>query len=105
MSSRYGIELTRDGSGVRLLLQGEIDMNAAGCVAHVGEQAVAERPGRIVLDLASVTFLDSAGIAAFVAIRNAAVDGAIPVALAPGPGNVMRVLTIAGLVDVFEADV
>jgi anti-sigma B factor antagonist len=90
-----------------LVLRGEIDISAASDVSVAGEQILAEAPAQLVVDLSGVTFLDSAGVGAIVALHNATTGantahGPLQLLLREGPPNVMRVLEIVGLSDAFE---
>jgi len=94
--------VSEDGTA-RLVLTGEIDVSIAPAVVSHAEQLLAGRPRAVVVDLTAVTFLDSAGIGALVALNNAAGEAGVPtVQLVPGPPNVMRVLQIVGLTGVFD---
>jgi anti-sigma B factor antagonist len=102
VSPRHEVRLENSGPEVRLVLGGEIDMDAADELHRIGRRAVAAAPARVVLDLSRTTFLDSAGVGGLVSLRNGASEQSIPVHLRPGPPNVMRVLDIVGLVDAFD---
>jgi len=94
--------VNEDGTA-RLVLTGEIDVSIAPAVVSHAEQLLAGRPHTVIVDLSAVTFLDSAGIGALVTLSNSASDAGIgSVRLVPGPRNVMRVLQIVGLTDVFD---
>jgi anti-anti-sigma regulatory factor len=64
--------------------------------------AVLDGEGAVTLDLSGSTFLDSSGLNSILALRNAAVDSGRSVRMGQGPENVMRVLAMVGLDDVFE---
>ena len=87
-------------------LAGEIDMLVADEVREAGEVAIAHaRPGsRVTIDLGEVTFLDSTGIGALVAISNAAQDRQVPLVLRSVPDRIAKLLTITGLDDVFATE-
>lgn len=103
MDPLHDVRIDRRADELILVLCGEIDSSAAGDVGAQGRLALAERPGRLLLDLSEVTFLDSAGVGAIVRLRNRAVDqGLLQLELRPGPPNVMRVLEMVGLTGVFE---
>ncbi|MDP9093693.1 MAG: STAS domain-containing protein [Actinomycetota bacterium] len=89
-----------------LRLTGEVDMLAAEELRKAGDLAVAEvaEGSRMVIDLREVTFLDSSGLGALVAIRNKAMSRDLGCALRSVPDKVMKVLLIAGLHDVFSIE-
>ncbi len=97
------VQIVDDGSSTRLVLTGEIDVSVAAQLATSAQQIVAAAPAAIVVDLSGATFLDSSGVGALVSLSNTAADAGLGrVQLKPGPRNVMRVLDIVGLQDVFE---
>jgi anti-anti-sigma factor len=56
------IRIIHDRNEARLLPIGEIDVHSASTFLIAGEQAVAEMPAHLVIDLSQVTFLDSSGV-------------------------------------------
>jgi anti-sigma B factor antagonist len=97
------VQLVPEGGGVRIRLSGAIDLSVSARVTAVAEQALARGPRAITVDLSDTTFLDSSGIGALVGLTNqASATGAPPVKLVAGPANVMRVLDIVGVTEVFD---
>lgn len=87
-----------DGRCLTLRLVGELDHAAAQTVMPGIEDAVEEYlPRRCVLDLTGVSFMDSSGIAVILKTDRLLrqTDGAL--ALSGVPGQVRRVLDVAGL--------
>jgi anti-anti-sigma factor len=56
------IQIIHDRNEARLVPIGEIDVHSASTFLIAGEQAVAEMPAHLVIDLSQVTFLDSSGV-------------------------------------------
>lgn len=97
------VQIVDEDSCTRLVLTGEIDVSVAAELATSAEQVVAAAPAAVVVDLSAATFMDSSGVGALVSLSNAAAEAGLrPVQLVPGPRNVMRVLDIVGVHDVFE---
>ena len=97
-----GVDLsTRDGDGqVVVTLRGQLDMaEAAGVAAALA--VVAAREPRIIVDLAGVDFIDSSGLAALVRGRNLARQAGGELLLAAPQQQVLQVLTLTRLIDVF----
>lgn len=95
-------QIVMDGDRLRLRLTGAIDVNVSGHIAAVADPAMADHSGTVVADLSDVTFIDSSGLGALVALNNALTDrGHGPLQIVPGPPNVMRVLRLVGLDEVF----
>jgi anti-sigma B factor antagonist len=58
----------------------------------------------VVIDLREVTFLDSTGIGALVAISNAAHDKDVPLVLRSVPERIAKLLKITGLEHAFATE-
>ena len=82
---------------VRLALTGELDMAAAFRIEPEADRLLA-RPGadRLVVDLAAVTFVDSAGLGALLAIRERSQELGIEFALVSPSAPVRRMLELSG---------
>jgi anti-sigma B factor antagonist len=81
---------------------GELDLDAAPDIIDAGLAAL-EAPNPILLvDLDSVTFIDSTAIGALVRLNNTADDQGKHLALTNVPARVHQVLTITGLAEVFD---
>lgn len=87
----YGAEIEHlDGMAV-LNLEGEIDLDSHAAVTRATLPLT--RSGRpIVLDMSRVTFLDSAGIACLLALRNAAIENGTPMIVRDPSEPVRRAL-------------
>ncbi len=83
-----------------LVVRGDLDLP---CAAHFLSVAfVAFQPGApIIVDLREVPFVDSAGIAALLELRRRAGGSAAAATLIGVQDNVLSLLGIAGLVDLF----
>ncbi len=87
-----------DGRCLTLRLMGELDHAAAQTVMPGIEDAVEEYlPRRCVLDLTGVSFMDSSGIAVILKIDRLLRQTGGALALSGVPGQVRRVLDVAGL--------
>ena len=91
--------LTHDDGRCRTLrLMGELDHAAAQTVMPGIEDAVEEYlPRRCVLDLTGVSFMDSSGIAVILKTDRLLRQTGGALALSGVPGQVRRVLDVAGL--------
>lgn len=87
-----------DGRCLTLRLVGELDHAAAQTVMPGIEDAVEEYlPRRCVLDLTGVSFMDSSGIAVILKTDRLLWQTGGALALSGVPGQVRRVLDVAGL--------
>lgn len=92
---------TREGDGqVVVALRGELDVaDAAGVAAVLTEFAARER--QVIVDLEGLQFIDSSGLAALVRAREHARHAGGDLLLAAPQQQVLRVLTLTRLIDVF----
>ncbi len=91
----------RDGL-VRIALRGELDLSTVKQVEEEITRAETSNPPLIVLDLGSLSFLDSTGLRMIVTADERARDQGRRVAIVRGPGPVNRVFTITKLGDRLE---
>ncbi|SNS90286.1 anti-anti-sigma factor [Geodermatophilus pulveris] len=93
------LDVTRSAAGVRVTVAGEVDSSTAPSLRAVVDEALADRPRTLTVDLDRVTFLDSAGLCVLAgAHRRAAADGVALRVVASGRA-VVRPLQITGLYD------
>ena len=88
---------TNDRSLVEVTLAGELDMTAAFKLEPEVERLLAGRDvRRFVVDLAAVTFVDSAGLGTLLAMRHRSQDLGIEFALVNASAPVRRMLELSG---------
>ncbi len=99
---RIGVDAATAGSPLTVVVTGEVDsVTAAGLLGALTE--VLARPGvvQVVVDLAGVTFLDSAGLCALAGAHRAAVRASQVLLIDAGSNRVViRPLQMTGLWDV-----
>ena len=87
---------------VRMTMTGEMDAITARQVHQVVLEALRQhRPTHIELDVAGITYLDSAGIRALVLCQDDARQVGCDITVVNAPARIYRVLEITGLVDHF----
>ena len=88
----------------RLTVAGELDLSSAGSVRRDVEDALADGTTDFVVDASDVTFVDAAGLRAFVRLRNAALarNGRFTLEAASAP--FVWVCGMAGLQRAFGLD-
>ena len=92
----------RDAS-LEVAVAGELDMAAAFKLESAVEPALAAgEVTEVVVDLADVRFVDSAGIGALLSIRERAQQQGIDVSFTRASGPVRRILGLTGLQDVLR---
>jgi anti-sigma B factor antagonist len=93
-----------DGS-VLIDVRGDVDIEGSARLRHLLVETVTRtRPGRIVVDLLHVTFIDSTGIGALAAGRNAAHQVGVGFTLRHPSGFVAQQLRQTGLYDTLVND-
>ena len=87
----------RAGDEVTVELTGEVDISNEAALSAALAEVVGMQPGRIVIDLAGVSYLDSSGVRCLLNVsKHAAAAGSEMVVCRP-VGIVLRVLEICGV--------
>ncbi|MEV4705093.1 STAS domain-containing protein [Actinoplanes sp. NPDC049316] len=97
------ISARRDAETLRLELNGALDLVTADIVAERVEQALAEKPAELILDLRNVKFCDSAGIHIMLRARNTAHRQGSSFRIDNVHGIIRRSLEITGVLGVLTA--
>jgi anti-sigma B factor antagonist len=93
------LETERDGSAAHLVLIGEFDLS---CVKRFGEafnESVADSPSELVLDLRSLTFVDSTGLALLLKVDNFAREQGIHLYMVKSPIEIVQAVFEATGID------
>ena len=87
-----------------LTLTGDVDLRSVAGLRATLSAAAARRPARIVIDVADVTFMDTAALRTLIAIRRRCVAGGIGFTLRRPSHVVERLLTVTRLATVFDVE-
>jgi anti-sigma B factor antagonist len=99
--AQVAIDTHADAGGVPVItVTGDLDMSNAGLLERAVATAIADSPQRLVFDLTSLRFMDSAGIAVLLGAAGK-VEG---VHLRNPTRAVRRVVELTGLTDVLTID-
>jgi anti-sigma B factor antagonist len=93
------VQVVYDGSTTRLVANGEIDASSANTFEAAANQALAEAPTAIEIDLADVGFIDSSGLRAIISLSNRAKEQRVEISVTGLSAAARRVLEITGLID------
>lgn len=93
----FKVKAEQEGETYRVRLIGEFDLQAFDQVDTLLTDAQMGTSQTVLVDLRSVTFIDSSGIRALVRAHKRGTAGAGPLRLIRGPDNVHRVFELAGL--------
>jgi anti-sigma B factor antagonist len=85
------------GPEVIVAVEGELDLANADALGEVLQQVVDEKPVRVAVDLANLSFLDSTGIRCLVAAARAAAKVGCELVVRNPSGMVARVLELCGV--------
>jgi anti-sigma B factor antagonist len=98
------ITVQADGPRSLIIVGGEVDMLTSPQLRATVLDQLSETAGvqLVVLDLNAVTFLGTSGLAVLIEVREAAHMAGVELRLACTARRVLRPLTIAGLVSLFD---
>jgi anti-sigma B factor antagonist len=97
---KFRIETHERGSGTTIKLAGELDNATCTELLERFEQVAAAPDFRaLVLDLEEVSFIDSSGMRAIIALERRAKEDGLALALMPPPPAVTELLRITGITD------
>ena len=83
-------------------LEGEIDLATVPEAERLITEAEAGNPGRLVIDLSQVTFMDSSGLRVLLTAHRRAEEDGRSFALVKGSDTVNRLLEVTGLAERLE---
>jgi anti-sigma B factor antagonist len=90
-----------DGDGFVVVLEGDLDLASAGEVRRRLLQLLTLPINRVVVDLGELTFMDSSGLAALCATRQAAVEQGTELVLHDLPPQARRVMELTDTLALF----
>jgi anti-sigma B factor antagonist len=95
----FSVDAVHSDGSLRVTVKGELDMSTEAELVELFSSALtSDRVAGAVLELTSVTFIDSSGLRALLRCRDAATAQDVPFALAVGENpQVKRLLDIAGV--------
>jgi anti-anti-sigma factor len=94
------IAADRDERKARLVLGGELDMDARFQAERALDELLAQPVEQLVVDLGEVTFVDSTGMGLVLEVHDRARSEGFKLRLLRGPDEVQRVFELAGVADV-----
>ena len=93
------IESHEDGGSHTLMLRGELDMASAPELEGRVQQLCSQGAGELVLDLAGLEFIDSAGLSAILRVRALCQEQMWEFCMTPGERPVQRLFEVTRLID------
>lgn len=95
------VEIERREDGLEVTVAGDLDHHSAPALRRQLEQAAGEDVRTIVLDLAGVTFIDSAGLQVFIATTDRMQDRDGTLVISSTSPVVARILSVSRLGELF----
>ncbi|MDQ6605159.1 MAG: STAS domain-containing protein [Actinomycetota bacterium] len=96
------IQRRADSQGVVLFLSGELDLATAPGLDRELRAAGEAHPGRLLVDLRGLQFIDSVGLGSIIRAQQFATAGDHVLSLRRGPAQVQRLFDLVGLSDRFK---
>jgi anti-anti-sigma factor len=88
----------------RLTVSGELDLETAPALSSAAAECIGPGVGSLRIDMAGVTFMDSTGLSALIAIRNMTEGAGQTLVLANLQHRVMRIIEITGMTVAFTIE-
>ncbi|MDT4939376.1 MAG: anti-sigma factor antagonist [Pseudonocardiales bacterium] len=102
MTATAAVRVEHEGTTCFVRLTGEVDLAVAREIDQLGAAMIeTTAASEVIIDMADVTFLDSTGIGALIALRNAAGARGLPLRVEHAGDRVRRILAVTGLDGVF----
>lgn len=99
----FHVQCVTDNDATRAIVHGELDLDTGPQLVSALTGALAgQAPKSVVIDLHATAFVDSSGLRALLDCRRAADDRGAAYQLCVAPGQVSRLLQVAGLTDYFD---
>lgn len=102
MDPQLSTRLERIGDVSKVAVFGEVDIATVPELNQALAEAVADAPEGLVIDLLGVTFMDSSGLGALIALRDSHTE--LEITLVLGPGVVLRTIETTGLSELFRIE-
>ena len=99
VATELSINRTDDDRGVALALHGELDAATASELERHLEHVLSQPHARVVIDLAGLTFVDSAGVSVLIKAKRTAEASGRTVVLRRPTEQLERVFAVVGLAD------
>lgn len=95
------IRRVNDDRGTVIELAGELDLESAPELERQLREVERAGPGRVLIDLGDLEFMDSTGVAVIIRAGRAARENGHRLSLRPGPPQVQRLFELTGMLQRF----
>lgn len=100
-TGRLSIRRADDAQGVVLALGGELDLDTTPELDHQLREATEGNPGRLLIDLGALDFMDSTGLGSIVRAQRFADSNGHRLTLRRGQHQVQRLFELTGVLERF----
>jgi anti-sigma B factor antagonist len=101
-ASHLRIQREPDAQGIIVALTGELDLASAPELDRELQALDGATPGRLLIDLSGLDFMDSTGIALLIRAQRSADANGYRLSLRRGPAQIEKLFEVTRLVDHFE---
>jgi anti-sigma B factor antagonist len=98
---RLSIRRADDAQGVILALAGELDLDTTPELDHQLREIARANPGRVLIDLGALEFMDSTGLGSIVRAQRSAESNGHRLTLRRGQNQVQRLFELTGVLERF----
>jgi anti-sigma B factor antagonist len=92
----FHVAIERGPEGVRLTITGDVDLAAIPALERARNTALDGQPGKLLVDLSGVDFVDSSGLKFLLQTERVARDRGCAISLLRPTGHAMRVFVVTG---------
>jgi len=102
MPSSFEVRTGGDDDTFVLSLYGDLDLVGQELMQEACDQAIRAGTSQIVVDLGTLTYIDSTGLGALLSLSRLAHACDVRLVLLPGPPEVQRLFALCGLTESFS---
>jgi anti-sigma B factor antagonist len=99
MQSNFRVELRKENGAPLLSVRGELDLASSPALEEQFEQALAETPALVIIDLRELEFMDSTGLSVLIRAHQRTQEAGQRLAIVNGSRQVRRLLSLTGVAD------
>ena len=98
----FAVDVSHEGDQALVAPRGELDLATADQLAQAVDDVWSAGADRVLIDLRPLEFIDSSGLRALLALREAAARDRRELELRPGPSVVQRIFDLTGTRELFR---
>jgi len=91
--------MREEGATVTVSVTGELDIVSRPAFGTYLDEIIGAGPGKVIVDVSGLCFIDAAGLGALVSLRSRASHKHIPLVFTGVPARMLQLIRIVGLTD------